>query len=250
MNTRSPVRVVPTAADAARASAERFVEVAREAVEARGRCSVALAGGSTPRAAYSLLAEEPFRSRIPWEGVHLFWGDERCVAPGHPRSNFGMANAAFLSRVPIPAANVHRMRGELPPARGAEEYAAELAEFFGPGIPRFDLVHLGVGPDGHTCSLFPFDESLRVRDRAVIPALLRSLGEPRITLTVPVLEAAARVEMLAPGADKARIVRKVLVGPLDPFRLPAQLARPTDGAIEWLLDRAAASLVGEEDRAR
>jgi 6-phosphogluconolactonase len=246
MNTRFSVRVVPTAADAARASAERFVEVAREAVEARGRFSVALSGGTTPRAAYALLAEEPFRSRIPWEGVHLFWGDERCVPPGHPRSNFGMANAAFVSRVPIPPANVRRMRGELPPKMGAEEYAAEVADFFGPGIPRFDLVHLGVGPDGHTCSLFPFDESLRVRDRAVIPALLRSLGEPRITLTVPVLEAAARLEMLAPGADKAEIVRAVLVGALDPFRLPAQLARPADGDIEWLLDAAAASRLRED----
>jgi len=241
MIARSPVRVVPTAADAARASAERFAETAREAVDARGRFSVALSGGTTPRAAYTLLAEEPYRSRIPWEGVHLFWGDERCVPPGHPRSNFGMANAAFVSRVPIPAANVHRMRGELPARDGAEQYAAELAAFFGPGIPRFDLIHLGVGPDGHTCSLFPFDDTLRVRDRAVIPALLRSLGEPRITFTVPVLNEAARVEVLAPGADKAAIVHKVLAGPLDPFRLPIQLARPIDGEMEWLVDQGAAS---------
>jgi 6-phosphogluconolactonase len=176
--------------------------------------------------------------------VHLFWGDERCVAPGHPRSNFGMASAEFVSRVPIPPENVHRMRGELSPEEGAEAYRRELEAFFGPGVPRFDLVHLGVGPDAHVCSLFPFGELLRERERTVEVAVHRLLGEPRITLTLPVVNAAARVEALVLGAEKAPVVRKVLRGPLDPFRLPAQFVRPVDGEMVWVLDEGAAADIG------
>ena len=241
---RPHIHPFATAAEAAAASAERFAELAREAVSRRGRFSVALSGGTTPRAAYRLLAEEPFRSRIPWEGVHLFWGDERCVPPGHVRSNFRMANDAFVSRVPVPPANVHRMRGEIPPHHGADEYAEELAEFFGTRTPRFDLVHLGVGADGHTCSLFPFDPLLLERHGTVATAILRPLGEPRITFTLPVVNGAAHVEMLAPGADKAEVVWKVLRGPRDPHRIPAQLVRPRDGEMVWLLDEAAAARLG------
>jgi 6-phosphogluconolactonase len=248
MTSTPRILTFATAIEAARASAERFAEMARAAVAERGRFSVALSGGTTPRAAYSLLAEEPFRSRIPWEGVHLFWGDERCVPPGHVRSNFGMANRAFVSRVPIPPANVHRMRGEIPPHEGAREYEAEMAAFFGEGVPRCDLVHLGVGPDGHTCSLFPFDPLLLERERSVVTALYRPLGEPRITLTMPVVNAAAQVEMLAPGADKAEVVWKVLEGPRDPMRLPAQAVRPA-GEMVWLLDEAAAARLSLHGRA-
>ncbi len=230
----------PTAADAARASAERFAELAEAFAGERGRFMVALSGGTTPRAAYRLLGREPYRSRIPWDRVHLFWGDERCVPPGHVRSNFGMADDAFVSSVPIPATNVHRMRGELPPDRAVSEYTAELADLFPDPIPCFDLVHLGVGADGHTCSLFPFDPLLLERERNVVTALYRPLGEPRITITMPVVNAAAQVEMLAPGADKAQVVWKVLEGPRDPMRIPAQAVRP-DGGMVWLLDEAAAA---------
>jgi 6-phosphogluconolactonase len=241
----------PTAAEAFRASAERFAEIAREAVAERGRFTVALSGGTTPRAAYAMLAEEPLRGSIPWEHVHLFWGDERCVPPGHVRSNFRMANEAFVSRVPIPPENVHRMRGEIPPERAAEEYAQELAADFGEGVPRFDLVHLGLGTDGHTCSLFPFDPLLLERGRTVAAALYRPLGEARITLTFPVVNAAAHVEMLAPGGDKAAVVQKVIEGPRDPLRIPAQGVRPSGGDVVWLLDEAAAARLsshGEDAR--
>jgi 6-phosphogluconolactonase len=234
------VQVHSDAHAAARAGAEAFAAAARAAVEARGRFSVALAGGTAPREMYSLLAED---ERIPWEGVHLFWGDERCVPPHHPRSNFGMAYDAFIRHVPIPAENVHRMRGELPAEEGAARYREELAAFFGPGVPRFDVVHLGLGPDAHTCSLFPFDGLLRERELTVAPALMRELGEPRVTITFPVVNAAARVEMFVVGGAKADVVRKVLRGPLDPFRLPAQLVRPNDGEYVWVVDRAAAASV-------
>jgi 6-phosphogluconolactonase len=233
----------PDAHAAARAVAESFARQAAAAVEARGRFSVALTGGSGPVEAYHLLAEEPFRARIPWAGVHLFWGDERCVPPGHERSNFRMANEAFVARVPIPPENVHRMRGELPPEQGAARYAEELAAFFGAGVSRFDLVQLGVGPDAHVASLFPFTDPLRQHDRAVTTNLHLPEGEPRITLTLPVLNAAARVEMIVIGASKADVVWTVLRGPIDPFRLPAQLVRPVDGEIVWLMDRDAARRV-------
>lgn len=214
---------------------------ARAAVEARGRFSVALSGGSAPVEAYRLLGEEPYRSQVPWEAVHLFWGDERCVPPAHERSNYGMAEDAFIRRVPIPAENVHRMRGELSPADGAAAYAEEVAAYFGSGVPRFDLIHLGIGPDGHTASLFPFAPTLRVWDRTVIHALYPPLGEWRITLTLPALLAAARVEFLALGRSKADIVRAAVRGPLDPFRVPAQLIRPAPGELAWVLDEGAAS---------
>ena len=233
--------VYPDARAAAVALAESFAERAVEAVGARGRFSVALTGGSGPVRAYRLLGEEPLRSRIPWQGVHLFWGDDRCVPPGHARSNFRMANEAFIARVPIPPANVHRMRGELSAAEGAEAYARELAAFFGPGVPRFDLIHLGVGPDGHVASLFPFTDALRERERTVTTNLHLPPGEPRITLTLPVLNAAARIELPVMGADKAAVAWTVLRGPIDPFRFPAQLLRPVDGEMVWVMDAGAAS---------
>lgn len=240
MSVRGTVQVYADAEAASRAGAQGFAESARAAVAAGGRFSVALSGGETPQPMYRMLAEEPLRSRIPWEGVHLFWGDERCVPPAHPRSNFGMANRSFVSRVPIPRENVHRMEGEIPPERAAERYARELRAFFGPGVPRFDLLHLGLGPDAHTASLFPFDPLLRERERTVAVALLRERGEYRITFTLPVLKAARRVEFLIVGADKAEVVRAVVQGPLDPFRLPAQNVRPESGELVWMLDRGAA----------
>jgi 6-phosphogluconolactonase len=233
------IHTAPDAQAASVALAESFAARAGEAVAARGRFSVALTGGSGPVRAYRLLGEEPLRSRIPWEGVHLFWGDERCVPPGHARSNFRMANEAFIARVPIPPGNVHRMRGELPPAEGAAAYAAELAAFFGPGTPRCDLIHLGVGPDGHVASLFPFTDALRERERTVTTSLHLPLGEPRITLTLPVLNAATRIELPVMGADKAAIAWAVLRGPIDPFRFPAQFLRPVDGEMVWVMDAAA-----------
>lgn len=237
------IQVHPDASAAARAIADSFAEHAAAAVGARGRLAVALTGGSGPVAAYHLLAEEPFRTRIPWEGVHLFWGDERCVAPGHERSNFRMANEAFIARVPIPAENVHRMRGELGPEAGAARYAEELRTFFGDGVPRFDLVHLGLGPDAHVASLFPFTEPLREHDRAVTTNLKLPEGEPRITLTLPVLNGAARVEMIVVGAAKADVVWTVLRGPRDPFRFPAQFLHPADGELVWMMDADAAARV-------
>ncbi|MEW5931731.1 MAG: 6-phosphogluconolactonase, partial [Gemmatimonadota bacterium] len=228
-------------AAAARLCAERFAAAAREAVEARGGFHAALAGGGTPRLAYALLAEEPLASAVPGGGVQLWWGDERCVPPGHPRSNFRMAREALLSRVPVREAHVHRVRGELGAARAAAAYERELCELREPGgaVPRLDLAHLGMGGDGHTASLFPFSPVLLERHRLAAPALHD--GEPRVTLTPSVLDAASRLEFLVTGADKAQRVRTALRGALDPLRIPAQLVRPASGEPVWILDEAAAS---------
>lgn len=231
--------VSPDADAAARLCAARFAEAARDAVEHRGRFAVALAGGSTPRRAYALLAEAPLAGEVPWEAVHLFWGDERCVPPGHPRSNYRMAREALLSRVPVPEGNVHRIRGELGRERAAAAYERALREAFGGDVPRFDLVHLGLGGDGHTASLFPYDPALRERRRLAVGALHE--GEGRVTLTVPVLAAAARVEFLVTGEDKARRVAEVLARAPDPVRIPAQFVRPASGEPVWIVDEAAAS---------
>jgi 6-phosphogluconolactonase len=237
---RGRLEIHPDAHAAARAGAESFAARAREAVEARGRFTVALSGGTAPKEMYALLAADEFAARIPWEGVHLFWGDDRCVPPHHPRSNYGMAWEAFIRRVPIPAANVHRIEGELPAPEGATRYAAELGRVLGPGIPHFDVVHLGIGPDAHTCSLFPFSPLLRERGRTVAAALYLPLGEPRVTFTFPVVNAAARVEVFVVGRDKADVAWQVLRGPLDPFRIPAQNVRPQNGEQVWIMDQAAA----------
>lgn len=235
------IRVLPDAGAVAREAAEGFVRLAGEAVAERGRFAAVLTGGSSPAGLYRLLGGEEMGGRVPWERVHLFWGDERAVPPDHPRSNFRMARELLLRRVPIPAANVHRMRGERGAQRAAREYEAELRDFFGAAAPRFDLVHLGVGDDGHVASLFPFDlPRLLERERRVVASLHRELGEPRVTLTFPVLNAAARVEMLLPEPGKAAIARRVIDGPLDPLRLPAQLVRPFPGILVRYLSRGAA----------
>lgn len=223
--------------DLARAVAEDFVTRSTHAVRERGRFAAALTGGSSPREAYRLLGEDGFADRIPWRDVHLFWGDDRVVPPAHPRSNYGLAHRLFIGRVPIPPGNLHRVRGDMNAARAAALYEAELDDFFA-GPPRFDLIHLGLGDDGHVASLFPFDrERLLERGRPAVASLLRELGEWRVSLTFPVLNAARRVEFLIPSAAKARIARLAMRGPIDPIRIPAQGVIPGDGDLVWRLTR-------------
>ncbi len=215
------------------------------AVAARGRAAVALAGGRTPREAYARLAEPPCREAVDWSRLEIFWGDERCVPPDHPDSNFRMAREVLLSRVPVPLANIHRLRGELEdPETAAREYEAVLRTTLRPlgdRPPRLDLVLLGLGPDGHTASLFPGTAVLREARSWVRPAWVEQLQAWRLTLTLPVINAARHVLFLVTGADKAPVVQAVLEGPRDPGRLPAQLVAPTEGRVEWLLDREAAA---------
>lgn len=240
------VVVVDDAAAVARAAAERVSALAGEAVAARGRFALALSGGSTPRALFQLLAQEPFRSRIDWDRIEVFWGDERCVAPTHADSNYRMAREALLDQVAVPATQVHRMAGEADdPAAAAAAYESEIAGVLGgtPGgvPPSFDLVLLGMGPDGHTASLFPGTTALAEQRRWVVANWVAKFSTYRITLTWPILNRAAAVLFLVAGADKAPVLREILEGPPDLTRLPSQGIRPEPGRLVWLVDRAAAA---------
>jgi 6-phosphogluconolactonase len=238
----SDVRVFDDPEQVARAAAEKFVELAAEAVAEKGSFSVALAGGTTPRRVYELLAGEDLRGRVEWEKVHVFFGDERCVPPDHPDSNYRMANEALLSRVPLPAANVHRMKGRGDAAANASLYEDELrGHFDDTAWPRFDLVMLGMGDDGHTASLFPGTAALGERRAWVTANWVEKFGAWRITLTAPAINAARHVLFLVTGAGKAERLREVLCGGRDPERLPSQLIRPEDGTLEWYSDRAASA---------
>ena len=235
------VHVFPSSAGASHAGAASFVEQALQATAERGRFIVALSGGDTPRAMYELLAQEPFTSMVPWERVHLFWGDDRAVPPDHARSNYRMAREAFIGRVPIPDANVHRIHGELPAEEAARRCQQELERIFGDvHVPVFDLVHLGIGPDGHTASLFPHTAALTETEAWVTTNIDRSHGnEPRVTLTFPVINAARRVEVLLLEPQKAELVRKVLAGEGSVEELPARGIAPR-GPVIWLLTEGAA----------
>jgi 6-phosphogluconolactonase len=234
--------------EASEAAADVFVRLANEAVEERGRFTVALAGGDAPELLYRLLGEEPRRSRIPWDSVHLFWGDDRCVPPAHPRSNFGMAAEAFVNGIPIPEDQVHRMRGEDDPEEAARAYESEVRDVLG-DEPRFDLMHLGVGDDAHTASLFPYDHAaLLEQERLVISTLFRDLGEHRLTLTLPVINRSRYIEVLVTDREPAPAVKAALEGPLDPFRLPIQLVRPaSDARMVWMLTPASAARLSSDD---
>lgn len=235
------LRIFDEEGEAGREAALALVRAARAAAAGGRPFAVALTGGSSPATTFRSLASPPLREQVPWDSVHLFWGDERCVPPGHPRSNFGMANRLLISAVPIPAANVHRIRGELHPREAADRYADELASFFGASTPRFDLIHLGMGDDGHVCSLFPFDPLLLENECTTGVALLRTLGEWRVTLTYPAINSVAEIHFLVYGEAKSERVREVVLGPRDPLRIPAQGVHPANGDITWWVDRRAAA---------
>jgi 6-phosphogluconolactonase len=223
-----------------RQSAEQFSHLADQSVEASGRMTVAFSGGSTPKHLYSLLASPDYKNRIPWNNVELFWGDERCVPPDHPESNFRMAQEALLSRIQIPAGNIHRMRGEGQPQAAAAEYEKKLQKFFGldsGALPRFDLILLGIGEDGHTASLFPDSEALNETKHLVVAPFVEKLNSYRLTLTLPVLNNAAEVWFLVTGASKAAALKEILSGSSD---LPAAKVQPIDGKLTWFVTQDAA----------
>lgn len=241
------VVVLEDAAAVAREGAARFVTHAREAIAARGAFHVALSGGKTPAALFRVLAAGDARAGVDWNHTHLYWSDERSVPPGHPDSNFGMADRELISRIAIPSGNVHRMEAERADAdRAAQEYEALLREKLpaGPGgFPCFDLIYLGMGPDGHTASLFPGSVGLQEKTRGVIfqpVKLADGTAARRMTFTFPLLNAARLVIFLVTGADKTEKLREVLEGSTTP-PYPSQCVRPTAGERIFLVDRAAAA---------
>jgi 6-phosphogluconolactonase len=239
------VEVLPDRATLSRVAAERFVETGRAALAARGGFAVALSGGSTPRDLYALLAGPPWKDLVDWAHTQIFWGDERCVPPDDPESNYGLARTMLLEAVAIPAENVHRMRAEAADREAAAvEYAREIERFVPPdpdGVPRFDLMLLGLGADGHTASLLPGSALVHEQARLVAVTDREREGTIRLTVTPPVLRHAAELLFLVAGGDKAAALREVFEGPEQPERYPAQVVRGARGAVAWLVDRAAAS---------
>jgi len=231
-------------AELAREAARRFAELADVFVRDVGKFSVALSGGSTPKAMFQILAEKPFANSLPWQSIYFFWGDERCVPPDHPDSNFRMANEALLARVPIPRENIFRIPAEdEDPHRAATRYEETLRNFFKEETPHFDLVFLGMGPDGHTASLFPKSEALHRNDRVAVANYVEKFQSWRITLTAETINRARNVIFLIAGADKAPALQKVLEGTSDLEQYPSQLIQPYFGALLWLVDEAAAALL-------
>jgi 6-phosphogluconolactonase len=246
MDAAPEVVILPDDAALAERAARSIVDIASDALATRGRFTIALAGGATPRATYERLAAPPFRDRMPWDRTLVFFGDERAVPPDHPDSNYRMAREALLSAVPIPGSQVFRIRGEAEdPELAATEYARTLAiafEMRRGEVPRFDLVLLGLGVDGHTASLFPGSPVLKEIFRTVAAVHATAASVPqRLTLTLPVFNAAAHVVFLVSGAEKAKIVKAALSEQIT--GVPAAMVRPTDGRLTWLLDRAAAALL-------
>jgi 6-phosphogluconolactonase len=229
-------------------TARRLDALARQAIMRQGHFSLALSGGSTPRDLYRSLATAPVVNRIDWKRVHLFWGDERCVPPDHADSNFAMVQDALLSQVPVPSGNIHRIRGEIDPHAAADAYEDDLRQFFPAAAPRFDLILLGMGSDGHTASLFPASPAVvhtldASSQRWVVANTSDGAAPWRVTLTPLAINAAAQVIFLVAGRDKAATLNQVLNGPFQPRTLPAQLIRPTHGDLIWMVDAGAASLL-------
>jgi len=227
-------------AELSRQSAERFTRLAVQSVEAAGCMTAAVSGGSTPKHLYSLLASPDYNNQIPWNNVELFWGDERCVPPDHPDSNFRMAKEALLSKIEIPAENIHRMPGEGQPRMAAAKYEKELQKYFGlksGALPRFDLILLGIGEDGHTASLFPGGEALNETRHLVVAPFVAKLNSHRLSLSLPVLNNAANVWFLVTGGSKADAVKRVFSAFSD---LPAARVHPVDGNLVWYVTRDAA----------
>src|SRR5262245_18149181 len=244
MDAPFEIRIADDPASLAEIAAREVVNVARDAVAARRRFTVALAGGSTPRATYRRLAQPPFAAQMPWDHTLVFFGDERGVPPTHEESNYGMAHAALLAHVPIPPEHVFRIRGEDPdPDAVAADYARVLAEVLGVRhgeMPRLALILMGLGVDGHTASLFPGSPVLKETFRTVAAVHATAASVPqRFTLTYPVLNAAACVIYIVSGAEKAKVVKAALADPTT--TLPAAMVRPSDGRLLWMLDRAAAA---------
>jgi 6-phosphogluconolactonase len=238
------IRIYPDEQQSMRAAADEIAAIAAEAVSSRGRFSIALSGGSTPKSLYALLATSGYATRFQWSQVHVFWGDERCVPPDHADSSYRMARETLLDYVPIPKENIHRIHGEDDPAKAALDYEGMLRDFFAiEDKPRFDLILLGMGDDGHTASLFPGTAALHEHTRWVVENYVEAKRLWRITLSPFAINSASCVTFLVIGENKAERLREVFQGKYQPDRLPAQLVNPDNGHLLWLVDSAAAALL-------
>ena len=222
--------------------ARDFSAAVNEKAASGDSLTVALSGGHTPKTFFEVLADQ-YRETIAWDKVIFFWGDERCVPPDNDESNFKMTNLALLSKIDIPEANIHRVKGEDPPHNEALRYEQEIKEFIssnGNGFPRFDWIFLGMGPDGHTASLFPGAPTLEEKEKICVVATHPETGQKRISVTFPVLDNAKRVSFLVAGDSKAPVLKEIMESGGKPLPYPASMVNPVDGVLEWYLDKAAA----------
>ena len=238
---KADIRIFKDSSSLSQAATEMFVKMAEQAIHARGRFLAALSGGGTPAELYRLLAKEPYRVQVDWANTFVFWGDERCVTPDDEGSNYHQAMDALLSHVPIPDENIQRVKGELEPTEASKSYARALKDFASPPLdwPRFDLVLLGMGADGHTASLFPGSEVEPTAPTQAVTANYQGRPANRVTLTPLVFNSARQIIFLVTGESKSDILARVINGELHPRELPAQRIRPTDGKVTWLADEAA-----------
>ncbi len=243
MSAGGEIRILTTPQELFAAAAEEVVRAAHEAVAERGRFTVALSGGSTPKNLFNLLATNA-KATLPWDRTFFFWSDERHVGPTDPESNYHMADEAMLSKVPVPAGNVFRFAAENPDAAAvAQQYEQTIRKFFqmDSGVPRFDLILLGMGPDGHTASLFPGTAALQEKSKLVAANWVEKLKTHRLTFTLPLINAAREVAFLVSGVDKAAVLKTVLEENSSGDQYPAKLINPANGKLIWFVDRAAAS---------
>jgi 6-phosphogluconolactonase len=232
------------AAELAREATVRFAGLAEAFTRDAGRFTVALSGGSTPKAMFQALAEKPFADALPWRSSYFFWGDERCVPPDHADSNYRMANDTLLSKVPIPRENIFRIPAEDGDhKRAAANYSETLRTFFAEERPSLNLIFLGMGPDGHTASLFPGTTALCANDRIAVANYVDKLQSWRITLTADTINRARNIIFLVAGADKAPALKEVIEGERNPEQYPSQLIEASHGALLWMVDEAAAKLL-------
>ena len=248
---RRNIQIAAGSAQLFQTAATEFLNAATDAVRRNGFFTVALAGGSTPKTLYSLLASDPhMQAQIPWKKILFFFGDERHVPPDHPDSNYRMANEAMLSKVPVDPAQVFRIKGEYEDARrAAAEYEKDIRKSFRVTrgrLPRIDLAMLGMGAEGHTASLFPGTRALHQQRRLVVANWVGKLYTDRITMTALLLNNAARIMFMVQGTDKALALKGVLEGPYEPEQLPAQMIRPRKGTLLWLLDEGASNLLARK----
>lgn len=242
----SQVRVYPTRSAAAHAVAAQFVATAEKATTARGRFSVVLAGGATPRDVYRLLASDEYAPMVAWQKTHVFWGDERAVSLNDPENNAHMARETLLNYVPIPVENIHRIQSQLTPQEAADDYERTLRAYFstrGMSEPRFDLVLLGMGAEGHIASLFPRTPVLQERSRWVVATYVEPKHTWRISLTPVALNAASKIIFLVIGEEKAQALKQALSEPKRPDDFPAQVINPPQGQVLWIVDKAAAAVL-------
>lgn len=246
------IAIYPDTDTLSQEAAQYIVRIANESIADHRRFTIALSGGSTPKKLYGLLGNEPYRSQIDWTAVDIFWSDERCVPPDNAESNYLMAQQVLLSKIPVPANQVHRMPADQADRDAASyTYTLEMQQIIGTdGVPSFDLIQLGMGPEGHTASLFPHQPSLHEQQRLVMPVTVPKPPPPRLTFTPRLLNAATHVLFLVTGTEKQDAVKAVLEGEFQPDEYPAQIVQPTKGEVTWMLDAAAAEKLKGHDLSR